>query len=145
MHHKSADNVQQNVVCHDESTYGNAQAFCKDHRHDFDAVHGASVPDGSATAQSGYQTAEQGAKQQILSGKGGGDAHIHRQNVRDEPCSKGIDGDGIDRIDRKRDPLFFQTIQEQRNVQQDQKHRKAPDIWCDLCKEHGGTGNAAVV
>jgi len=121
--HAADDQIQDHVVDHHEGTHGQSQLLREDDCHDFNTVDGAAKADGHAAAGTGDQTTEQGAQQKILASKGRGGGHIYWQDIIDDKRGSGIDRHGPDGIYREHNALFFQTKQEQRNVQDQQEQR----------------------
>ena len=60
-----------------EGTYSDADALCKDHRQDLDAVDSAAKADGQTAACAGDQAAEHCAKEQVRSRERGGRGNIN--------------------------------------------------------------------
>ena len=145
VHDNAADDVQQDVVDHDKRSHRDAKPFGEDYRHDFDAVHGTAKADGKTASGAGNQTAEQRTKQQVRAGKRRRDADIDGQHIGNQPCSNGVDCDSKNRVDGKRCALPFESVEEQGDVKYQQKQRQTHPVRCQLPKQHGSAGNAAVV
>ena len=108
--HKSADDIQHQVIRHHKRTNRNSQPFCKDDGEHFDTVHRSSEPNRHTASDTGDQSAKNSAEKQIRSGKRRYDAYIHRKYIRDQPCSERIDRHRVDRIDGKYDTLFPESV-----------------------------------
>ena len=71
------------------------------------------------------------------------------QGVQGEAGPQGPNGEqgqpGKDGIDGKCHTLLFQTVEEQRDIQNQQEYGKGQFRRGDLCQEHGCAGNAAVI
>ena len=145
LQHDAADDVKQDVVCHDEGAHAHAQPLGEDDRHDLDTVHGAAEADGHTAADAGDDAAEQGAQQKVRPRQGRGKAHIHRQHVGDEPGSQGVDAHSVDGIESEERTLLFQSVQKQRHIQRQQKYRQCQPLRCHLGQKHGRAGDAAVI
>lgn len=139
----AADDVEDDVICHHEGADGEPHFFGEDDGHDLDAVHRAAEADRKAAARTRDKPTEECAKEKVGACKGGGDADVDGQDIGDEPSGKGIDRDGIDRVDREDLTLAFQAVKKERNVKKEKKdgERKGRDHG----KKHGCARDAAVI
>ena len=110
VNHKSADNIQYQIICHHKRTHRDSQPFCKDDGENFDAVHRSSKPNRHTTSDTGDQPAKNSAEKQIRSGKWRYDTYIHRQYICDQPCPERIDHHRVNRIDGKYHTLFSESV-----------------------------------
>lgn len=106
----AAGDIEHDVIDHDEGADGEPQFLREDDRHDLDAIHRATETDRHAASRAGKQTAEERAEEEVRSCERGCDAHVNGEDIRDEPRGKGIDGDGVDRVDREDLALALQTV-----------------------------------
>ena len=80
----ACDDVEADVVYHDEGTDGDSEILCKYDRQDFNTVDGASSPEHQAAADAGNYASEKGAEEEVLAGQGRGERNVNRKYVRDQ-------------------------------------------------------------
>lgn len=103
----SGGDVMNYMIHHDEGSDGHIQLLCKDDGHDRHAVNGTAVADRQTASDSGNQNAETCTELQNGTGKRRGDADVYGQYICNQPGTRGIDGDCIHGVYRKRNALFF--------------------------------------
>ena len=115
---QSGEDVQHDVVAHDERADGHAELAGENDRHDFHAVHRAAAADGKPAADARNQSAEERTEQQIRPGKRRGNADVKRQRPLNQPRAEGVNEHGIHGVNGELHALPLQPEEEQRHVEQ---------------------------
>lgn len=139
MDNDSADYVEKHVVYHYESADGYSEAFCEDHRHDFDTVHCAAEAYGDTAAYAGDNSTEEGAEKQVGACKGGDDAYVYREDVGYEPCGEGVYDYRIYCAGGELDALLFCSVKKEGNVEHKQENGQGEPFGGDLGEQNGSS------